>query len=85
MRKITANDIKAILAQANLYGQTLSVEDIKNLIRKSYNLSAEDYRPYTSARVTKYTYWEAQVQRTLYHLSKAGIITHYPTITSYLF
>lgn len=86
MNKITSKTIKQILFKLNLYGQTLHVQQIQKLISNNYTLSVADHLPYTSTRPnTKYEYWQAQVQRVLFHLSRNGVILHHPETKSYTF
>ncbi|WP_236894759.1 hypothetical protein [Clostridium beijerinckii] len=85
MNRISSKNIKQILSRLNLSGKTLSTNQIQNLIRNNYNLTQDDYLPYTCTRKTKYPFWISQVQRVLFHWSHSGVIIHHPNSVSYTF
>ncbi|ERI95257.1 hypothetical protein HMPREF1982_00398 [Clostridiales bacterium oral taxon 876 str. F0540] len=85
MKCITLKKIREILENSNLSGKTLHVREIQDLIRKNYKLSPEDYLPYVNTRKTTYQYWQSQVQKVLYYLSRDNKITHHHDTESYTF
>lgn len=63
----------------------MPVADIQKLVENIYDLSEEDWEPYTKTRTTNYPKWKHNLQTVLAEWKKEGIVRHEEDTNSYIF
>lgn len=81
---LKSKDIKKILENIPA-GTTLTISQIQDVVRNSYQLSQDDMKPHTQSRPTTYERWRHRIQGVLSDYKRKGIVEHNKLTKSYTF
>ena len=81
---LRSKDIKQIFGQIPA-GETLTVSDIQDLVKRSFLLSSADWAIHTNTRPTNYRKWPHRIQGVLAEYKRKGLVKHNPATCSYTF